>query len=801
MVISYKWLQRYISLEGLSIEQISEKLTLSGLEVEKITDNRVKYNGFVVGLVKEKVKHPNADKLSWCKVFDGKEELSIVCGAPNVEAGQHVVLATVGTAIPGKGFEIKKSKIRGIESAGMLCSESELELSNNHDGIMVLENSPEPGTPVSEVLGLNDVIFEIGITPNRPDALSHIGVARDLSALFKRPLKLPELQVKESDEAIEALASVEIHNPESCPRYSAMVVKNVTIKESPAWLKDCLKAIGLRPINNVVDVTNFVLHEMGQPLHAFDLDKLSGRKIIVADAGSMETFTTLDSVERKLNPDILMINDASGPVAVAGIMGGENSEVTSSTKNILIESAYFNPQVVRKGAKFLQMSTDASYRFERGTDYSQTAYAAARAAVLIAECAGGTIAKGTIDIYPAPVEAKAVTLRFERISKILGFSIPASTAVEILISLGFRLKEQNSENITVYIPSFRPDIEREIDLIEEVVRIYGYQNIPDEFVVKYPVQTRIDETDKEEDIRNILTSLGYYEAISLPMISHEESAAFGIPVKLKNPLIAEMEYLRTSLIPGMLQNVKRNINAGAKDIRLFEMGNVMSLSKEGEISWENLIEEQHGMFLLTGEAESKEWYNKQRNYDLFDIKGDAAALLQKFSVDSFPIHSYYSNENNIFGSILEVRGETGPVLWGGSIKKDVLKKYDIEQPVYCVEFDLNKLAALKSGRKEFKLLPKFPKVYRDFAFVMDSAVTYNQVAAIIEKQKPAILESYKLFDVYEHESLGSGKKSIAVALVFYDEQGTLTDEKVDKEFTGLIQKISKTLNAQLRGTA
>lgn len=799
MTISYKWLQRYISLDGLSIHEIEEKLTLAGLEVEKITDNRAKYNGFVVGHVRERIKHPNADKLSLCKVFDGQKELSIVCGAPNVDTGQYVVLATIGTVIPGKGFEIKKSKIRGSESEGMLCSESELEISENHDGIMVLTGEPKPGTPISELLGLDDVIFEIGITPNRPDALSHIGVARDLSALFKRPLEIPELKGITSNEDVNNFASVEIQNTDACPRYSAKVIRNVTIGESPQWLKESLKAIGLRPRNNVVDVTNFVLHETGQPLHAFDLDTLAGSKIIVSDAGKIDSFTTLDSNKRELNPDILMINDGAGPVAIAGIMGGENSEVTNATKNILIESAYFTPAVVRKGAKYLQMSSDASYRFERGTDYNITPYAAARAAELIAEIAGGTIADGVIDIYPVAFAERPVTLRFSRISKILGFEIPASQAVEILISLGFRLHEQNPDSITVYVPSFRPDIEREIDLIEEIVRIYGYENIPDELVLKYPVADRIDQTEDENAIRSLLVSLGYYEAISLPMVTEAESSMFGNPVKLKNPLGAEMEYLRTSLIPGMLQNIRRNLNNGATEIRLFEIGNVMSLNTPGEVNWDNLVEEQSCMVVLTGEAVSKEWYQSARKYDIFDLKGDLDCLLQKFSVDSFPIHSYYSNENNIFGSTLEVKGPSGIILSGGSIKKEILKKYDIEQPVYCAEFKVKELLGLSSGKSEFKPLPKYPKVYRDFAFVMDSGITYEQVSALITKQKPAILESFKIFDVYENENIGAGKKSIAIALEFYDESGTLTDNIVEKEFTGLIQKITKSFNAQLRG--
>ncbi|MFA4924802.1 MAG: phenylalanine--tRNA ligase subunit beta, partial [Ignavibacteriaceae bacterium] len=487
MKISLNWLKEYIDLSDISVDEIVSKLTMSGLEVESVENQLEMFKNFIVGFVEEKENHPNADKLSLCIVNNGTEKLKVVCGAPNVAAGQKIVFAQVGAIIPTSGMKISKAKIRGTESNGMICSESELGLSEDHSGIIVLDPSIKEGTSVSEALHLNDVLFEIGVTPNRADALSHIGVARDLVAIFQRELKLPKSPpspqkgVAKFPSLREGLgmgfndfASIEIVDAENCPRYSAKVLLNVEIKDSPDWLKRRLKSIGLRPINNIVDVTNFVLHEIGQPLHAFDLDKLSQQKIVVKKAEADSLFTTLDAKQRKLNENVLLICDGEKPVAVAGVMGGENSEVTSSTKNILIESAYFNPTSIRKTSKYLGLSTDASYRFERGTDPSNTVYAAERAAQLMAELSGGGVVDGCIDVYPNHISEKEITLRFHQVERVLGYSIPKEKIKNILSSLGFEMKNVSEESMTVLTPTFRPDIDREIDLIEEIARINGY---------------------------------------------------------------------------------------------------------------------------------------------------------------------------------------------------------------------------------------------------------------------------------------------------------------------------------------
>ena len=495
MKVSVKWLNDYINLEDISSDEIAEKLSRSGLEVDEIIDKRKLYENFVVGYVKEKEKHPNADKLSLCKVSDGFEIYDVICGAPNVEAGQKIAFAKIGAVMPNADFKITKAKIRGEYSYGMICSESELGISDDHEGIMVLDENAEEGKPLAEELGLDDVTLDIDLTPNRADALSHIGVARDLAALYNREVEYPEIELNETSEKSEDLAKVEIEDVEGCPRYVAKIVKNISVKESPEWLKTKLIAVGLRPINNVVDVTNFVLYEIGQPLHAFDLEKLEGRKIIVRKAGSNEKFTTLDSKERKLQPDDLMICDAEKPVAVAGVMGGENSEVTESTKNILIESAYFNPSRVRKTAKRLGLSSDASYRFERGADPNISVFAANRAAKLIAELGGGEVAQGAIDVYPKKIEPRNVDVRFERINKVLGYEISAESVERILGKLGFQIIKKTDEKLSVSVPTFRHDIEREIDLIEEVARIYGYDEIPDIPRITVSLDAKVDQLE------------------------------------------------------------------------------------------------------------------------------------------------------------------------------------------------------------------------------------------------------------------------------------------------------------------
>ncbi|WP_337871952.1 phenylalanine--tRNA ligase subunit beta [Ignavibacterium sp.] len=800
MKISLNWLKQYIDLNEISTKEIVDKLTMSGLEVEDVVDENELYKNLIVAEVRSVAKHPNANKLTVCEVYDGKETLQVICGAPNVAADQKVVFAPIGTIIPNGNFQIKKAKIRGVESNGMICAEDELLLSDDHSGIMVLDSDLKPGKPITEALNLNDVIFEIAVTPNRPDALSHVGVARDLSALFNRDLNLPEINLKESKVKAENIASVEVSDFVNCPRYSATVVMNVQIKESPEWLKNLLTKIGLRPINNIVDVTNFILHELGQPLHAFDLDLLEGKKIIVKSTEQENEFVTLDSKERKLPPNTLMICDAKREVAIAGIMGGENSEINPSTKNILIESAYFNPSSIRKTSKALQLSTDSSYRFERGTDPSITKYAAERAAQLIAELSGGEVADGILDVYPKVIERKEITLRYQRVTKILGYEISKEKIHQILSRLGLALKDIDENSLLVSVPTFRPDLEREIDLIEEIARINGYDNIPVVPKINITLEKKTDQQKFEDDVRIIISSLGFFEMINNPLESEWEARLTGNPIFLANPQSAEMSCLRTSLFAGGLNSVKRNLNYGIRNMMLFEVGNVFQKKSDSTINtFDDISEKQNLILILSGNEEEKSWYNEEKNFDFYSLKGFVNSFIQKISLDNQLTDSYYSSENEIYSYHFTKNFKNQLVGKGGKVKKDVLSKFDINQDVFVFEFDLSALKQITPDVKKYIEPLKFPKIIRDFAFVFDKSVQYLDVKNFILEKASSLLKSVELFDIFERESLGSDKKSMAFTLEYYDESRTLTEDEVDKDFNYLITEISKKFNAKLRG--
>lgn len=800
MKLSLNWLKEYVDLTGITVDEIVSNLTMSGLEVEDVIDQLKIYEKFVVGLVKETEKHPNADKLTVCKVFDGKNDLQVICGAPNVKAGQKVVFAPIGTFIPNGEFEIKKAKIRGVESLGMICAEDELNLSDDHSGIMVLDENFNAGEKISEVLNLNDTILEIAITPNRPDALSHIGVARDLAAIFNREFKVPELSLNETGPSINDLVAVEVLDSDNCPRYFAKVVTDVEIKESPLWLKNRLEKIGLRPINNVVDVTNFILHEVGQPLHAFDLDQLSKKKIIVKSTNTETKFTTLDLKERKLLPGTLMICDGEKEVAIAGVMGGENSEITSSTKNILIESAYFNPSSIRKTSKSLGLSTDSSYRFERGTDPNITKFAAERAAQLISEISGGKVAKGIIDVYPNVIPPKEVELRFSRTSKILGYDINHEKIKNILSKLGMGLKVINEDKILLSVPTFRPDIEREIDIIEEIARINGYDNIPTVSKINITLEKKHDETDFDEKVRVVASSLGFFEMINNPLQSQSEASLTGSAIKISNPLSADMEYLRTSLLSGALLTISKNLRQGVKDLKLFEIGNVFNkLSKETITSFDDISEKQSLIFILSGLDTVKTWQTDEKKVDIYKLKGYVNSFISKIALDNVLIDSYYSSANEIYAYYLTKSFKDKVIGIGGKVNSDVLRKFDISQDIYCFEFDLDLLKSIQSKSKQYIEPLKFPKVVRDFAFVMDKSVKYLDLRNFILNNSSDLLKEVELFDIFESDSLGKDKKSLAFTLQFYDESRTLTEQEVEKDFSNLITLITKEFNAKLRG--
>jgi len=798
--LSLNWLKQYIDFEGISSKDVVENLTIAGLEVDDVVDQKKLYNNFVVGFVKERENHPNADKLSLCKVEVGGEIFPVVCGAPNVSAGQKIVLAKVGAVVPNSDFTISKAKIRGEESLGMICSERELGISDNHDGIMVLDSEIKSGTDFSEVLGFNDVIIDIDITPNRADAFSHVGSARDLAAIFGRKLNLPELNLVETGEEISKIASIEIENAVDCPRYVAKVVKNVTIKESPKWLKDRLTSIGLRPINNVVDVTNFILYEIGQPLHAFDLDKLAGSKIVVRSAGKNEKFTTLDSKERKLLETDLLICDAEKPVAIAGVMGGENSEVTLTTKNILIESAYFRPSSVRKTSKKLGLQTDASIRFERGCDVNITLYAAKRAAQLIAELGDGEIAQGEIDIYPTKISEKVVSLRVERIKKILGFEVPLQKIKEIFVGLEFKIVSESDGILSYSIPTFRHDIDREIDLIEEIARIYGYDNIPEVKKIGVSVERRVDNSSFNDKVRDTFSSLGFFEIITNSLLNEELASKYGNPIGVLNPQSFEMSHIRPSLFPGMLATISRNLKVNEKSLKLYEIGHVMTKFNEIINEFSDFDESEHLLFAITGNANDDEWHSKKREFDFYDLKGIGNSFFKSVSdKDKIKIKYAENTENNFYEYSTSYFVGKNKFAEAGKVKLDVLKEFGISQSVFAFDVNLTELKKIEVELSRFKELLKFPKIKKDCAFVLDSNIDYNAVVKIIESSSSILLKNIKLFDIFESESLGLNKKSLAFELTYFDENKTLTEDEVDKEFWNAIESVKIKLNAELRG--
>lgn len=801
MKVSLNWLKEYVDLSGIPVSEIIHNLTMSGLEVEEVINQNEIYKNFVVGFVKEKIKHPNADKLSVCKISNGTEEMQVVCGAPNVEAGQKIVFAQIGAIVPNGNFKITKAKIRGTESFGMICSESELEISSNHEGIMVLSSELKEGTPISEALGFDDVLLEIAITPNRSDALSHFGVARDLSAIFDRKLKLPEINLEECENGIKDFASVEILDPINCPRYSAKVVKDVIVKESPDWLKQAVQKIGMRPINNIVDVTNYIMYETGQPLHAFDLKMLKGNKIVVQSTTVESQFTTLDSKVRKLPANTLLICDAEKPVAVAGVMGGENSEVTSDTKNILIESAYFNPSSIRRTAKALGLSTDASYRFERTTNAGGTIYAAERAAQLIAELSGGKVAQGTIDVYPNAVKQPVVTVRFARVEKILGYYVEPEKIRKIVLALGFEITFENDEQISVRVPLFRPDVEREIDVIEEIARINGYDNIPTISSFSVPLGVKHDESSFYDKVRDTAVGLGFYEMINNPLQNEKTAALTGNQIGVLNPQSLDMAYLRTSLVPGALMVAAKNFNVGEKNLALFEIGNVFNKnSEETEIkSFSDFKEETKIIFLLSGKASLKEWHGRDKNYSFYYLKGLINSFLNNFTLDNVLNDSYYHSGNRIFDFIFAKEHDGNLIGNGGRINKEVLNYFNLQQEVFCFELDLNLLEKLSTQKSKYNPLLKYPKMMRDFAFIFDKEIEYEDVAEFIKKNGGSLLQFVRIFDLFESESLGVNKKSMAFELEYFNENRTLKDEEVEKDFNNLITLVSNKFNAKLRG--
>ena len=810
MRISLNWLKEYVEIT-CAISELSERLTNVGLEVEGIDDLGAKYQGFVVGKVLATHRHPNAEKLTLCDVLVGKDTLRIVCGAANVAAGQKVPVGLVGAVVPhnqhdsgGTPFTLTPVKLRGEISNGMICSAYELGLGEDKEGILVLADGAKAGTPLARHLGLEDHVLEIGITPNRPDAMSHFGVAREVAAFLGKKLKIPKILLAESRRRVATQLKVSIADTQNCPRYTARVVSGVRVGSSPKWLQDRLHAVGIRAVNNVVDVTNFVLMEMGQPLHAFDAGKIEGGKIIVRRATDGESFSTLDGKTRLLNGEMLMICDAKKSIAVAGVMGGASTEITNSTTNIIIESAYFHPRSIRRTSKCLGLSTDASQRFERGADPEITKAAADRAAALIQSVAGGEVLKGVVDVYPRHIRRRLVTLHPERLNEILGTTLTAATVSTILRRFEIKKisakKEGKRSAFKFEVPSFRPDLEREIDLIEEAARGYGYDNLPTAQSVSHRLSDSSAGKDLTDAMRATLTGNGFREVVTNSMQELSKAKAMSEHVvELANPINKDMAALRPSLIPSMLDVVRNNQSQGENNLRLFEVGVVYEksvLSSPGRFFAE-FHEDERIIMVAHGFAHPTTWNQPAKSVDLFDLKGEVESFLTKIFLDKIDFIPYPTTKAlTEKGLSVEINGEYVGIL--GEVREELLRLYEIDQPVFVAELSIEGISRHATKPRKFQPLLRFPVLLRDMAFVLSRDVSVGSMQKEIREAGQPLLRHVELFDLYAGEQVPEGKKSVAFGLEFSANDRTLNQEEVDSILQRIIQRMEKSFEATLR---
>ena len=803
MKISLNWLRNYLEINHPA-EKVAEILTDIGLEVEGVEQHEsVKggLKGVVVGEIKEVSPHPNADRLQLTKVDVGHADLlPIVCGAPNVAVGQKVPVALVGTTLypDEKGFKIKKSKIRGEVSEGMICAEDELGLGTDHDGIMVLDPSVKVGTMAADYFDTkSDVVFEIGLTPNRIDAASHYGVARDLAAFLNMSedveLKLPKINHFKSAE--NALVDVSVEDSELCPRYSGIVIDNLKVEDSPEWLKNNLKTIGVKPINNVVDVTNFVLHEIGQPLHAFDLDRVTGNKILVKRAKEGQAFVTLDEKERRLSGDDLMICNEKEAMCIAGVLGGLQSGVTKGTKAIFLESAYFNPVSIRKTAKRHALNTDASFRYERGADPNITLYALKRSALLLEEVAGGKIASEVTDLYPNSIEDEIVNLDYKELDSVIGQRLDRQLVQSILEQLEFKILHQNKESLRLQVPAYRVDVKRPIDIMEEVLRIYGYNNI------KIPTEVRTSVVSKasmskhrvEQALSDFLTSNGYTEILNNSLTNPENYNDDKDFVGMLNPLSKETEVLRKNLLYGGLQSIAYNLNRKQDRLKIYEWGKVYR--KESEAYIENM---QLGIW-LSGNESKESWRKKQRKVDFYDLKEICEKVLTRSGLSRYSYQELDAKDQELFSFGLELIKNDQVLLRLGQVSSKCLQQFDIAEEVFFAEFHWDTLLKFVLDKEiTHQPVSKFPPVRRDLALLLDKGLTFDKVVQHAKELNHNILRDIDLFDVYEGKNLPEGKKSYGVSFTFRDNKKTLTDKAVDQIMDELIKVYQSELKAELR---
>ncbi|MDA1191971.1 MAG: phenylalanine--tRNA ligase subunit beta [Candidatus Poribacteria bacterium] len=796
MRISVNWLKQYVDFD-LTPKDIADKLTMLGQEVEEIAPLNPGIEDVVVARIDEIKPHPDADRLRVCSVNTGSGFQQVVCGAPNAREGLVAPLALVGARLPN-GMTIKPTKLRGVESLGMLCSARELGLSEDAEGLLELSPTLKLGAPLVEAMGLNDTAMELSITPNRPDCLSIIGIARELATLLNVELRVPSPTIHEGETPIESVTSIKIDAAPLCPRYAARVIKGVTIKPSPSWLQNRLVSVGLRPINNVVDVTNFVLMELGHPLHAFDYDLLGENRIVVRRAESGESMETLDGSTRSLTSETLVIADAARSVALAGVMGGGNSEVSETTTNILIESAYFNPISIRRTSKAMGLQTEASYRFERGADPNGVLLALERTTQLIAEVAGGEVCKGIIDVYPEPIQPLNLTLRTDRTNDLLGTNVTAERMASILTGLGFGVEQD--EPLRVTVPTFRPDIEREIDLVEEIARVYGFDNMPTTMPRgEFPVPQIDASVGMRRRIENVMRECGLFEACNYAWYGPTALDKIRIPegdelrdhLVVANPFSSEQSLMRRSLLPSLIENVRYNRHHQVERVALYELQRVFIPTND------DLPDERWVLAGVLCGATPKHWSSAERAPDFYDVKGIVERLFEELRITDYQVErgdhpTFHPGRCAIAtrdGSALATFGEVHP---------DARANFDIADRVYLFEVPVGGLESLVNATQWMEPLPPFPSSMRDIAVVVDESVAAGDVKRVIESATDDLLGSVYLFDVYLGDRIAHGKKSLAFALEYRSFERTLTDTEVDQKQQHILAALTERFGAELR---
>lgn len=798
MKISYNWLKQFIQTD-LAPQELSLLLTNIGLEVESLETVQPVVGGLeglVIGHVLSCVQHPNADRLRVTTVNVGATEpVQIVCGAPNVAEGQKVVVAVVGTTVypnEGEPFKINKSKIRGEVSEGMICAEDEIGLGGSHAGIMVLAEDAVIGLPAKEYFKMeDDYLFEIGLTPNRADAASHLGVARDLAAYLRTELKMPDISGFKINNNSLTLA-VEVQDTVACPRYSSVSISGVTVKASPEWLQDKLKVIGIRPINNIVDITNYVLHELGQPLHAFDADEISGKQVIVKKCAEDTLFVTLDGVERKLSADDLMICDAEKPMTIAGVYGGKNSGVSASTTNIFLESAYFNAVSVRKTAKRQTLKTDASFRYERGTDPEMTVIALKRAALLIQELAGGEISSEISDIYPEPIAAFDVEVSYTNITRLIGAAIPNEEIRAIITSLGIKVAAETAEGLSLKVPTFKVDVTRECDITEEVLRIYGYNNIeiPTKVNASLSFTSKPDKELTQHVVADMLTANGFLEIWCNSLTKEAYSKKPEEAVKLLNALSIDLNVMRQSLLMPALESVAYNQNRKQADIKFYEFGKTYHLINE------KYIERPRLMIVLSGAETAEAWNQKAGAVSFYNLKAAVDAVIGRLGITNYQTEEI-ADDDFAFG-LKYFRGPQPIVSFGAATAADK-KMAGVDREVYYADFDWAMLLDIvRKNKVVSKEIPKYPAVRRDLSMLVDMEVTFDTLKTIAFKTEKKLLKNVQVFDVYMGDKLPENKKSYALNFTLQDDEQTLTDKQIDAVMQKIIANLAQSAKAEIR---